>query len=87
MIVLSLLMFIYYLIKMKLLSVLSAIRLKLKTKREGKLNAFVVIEVVNIFHMNLIFFVKSMVSYIKELHPIHYNKIVWQKEKIGHSLK
>ena len=39
------------------------------------------------FSHELIFFVKSMVLYIKELHPIHHNKMAWQKGKIGHSLK
>jgi hypothetical protein len=43
-----------------------------------------VIEVVNTFPLNLLYIAKRMILYIKLVHPIPHNKMVWQKEKIGH---
>jgi hypothetical protein len=63
---------------------LNVINLLLKIKMKGKLRYFVVIEVVNTFPPNLLYIAKRMILYIKLVHPIPHNKMVWQKEKIGH---
>ena len=46
-----------------------------------KSKCFIVIEVVNIFQMNLMYFVRNKVWYMSVLRLILRNKMIWQKER------